>query len=73
MKVSWAEPSDTGDGYRPRYELQYRRAGASGWEDGGDSDGTSTVLPDLARGTRYEVQVRMVTTSGESAGPGREP
>ena len=70
VKVSWAEPSDTGDGYRPRYQLRYRRAGASGWEDGGDSTGTSAVLSDLARGARFEVQVRMVTTTGESGWSG---
>ena len=70
VRVSWAAPSDTGNGPITGYELQYRRVGTSGWEDGGASTGTSAVLSHLARGTRFEVQVRSVTASGESGWSG---
>ena len=70
VKVSWAAPSDTGDRPITRYELRYRRTGAPGWEDGGRSTNTSAVLSNLARGASFEVQVRSVTSRGESGWSG---
>ena len=70
VKVSWTAPSDTGDRPITRYELRYRRTGAPGWADGGRSTTTFAELSNLARGTRFEVQVRSVTSRGESGWSG---
>ena len=64
--MSWSAPENGGRPALTGYDLQYREAGAAGWEDGPQGvPGLSATITRLAPGTAYQVQVRAVNADGD--------
>ena len=50
-----------------KYQVEYRRDGEFNWDNrvSAQTNSTSTLLPALLRGTKYNVRVRAVSAAGE--------
>ncbi len=71
ITATWTVPTDTGDSAITHYELQYRVVGTRAWESvisitvNADPNHTYThPIPNLTKGTEYEVQVYAVNGQG---------
>ena len=59
LKVTWAEPSDSGAKAVTDYDVRYQASGASEWTDHAHTGtGTTATITGLAKATTYSVQVR---------------
>ncbi|MGI9256116.1 MAG: BspA family leucine-rich repeat surface protein [Salinispira sp.] len=67
ITATWTAPTDTGDSAIIRYELQHREVGAGAWEPAiatADADTLTLTIPNLTKGTEYEVRVYAVNAEG---------
>ena len=59
--MTWTAPQS--DRLITKYQVQYRRSGATSWSTE-DVTSRSTTLENLSAGTRYQVRVRAVSDVG---------